>query len=422
MPDSAPRAPAAPLGGRFRAFWSATTASNLSDGVAMIAVPWLASSLSPDNAALVALVATTGRLPWLLLALPAGVVMDRLPRFALMLGAGSVRLVLWALLALVVFVGWASIPLLAFFAFCFGAMEVCYDIAAETAVPELVPRERLERANGNIRSGAVAAQEFVGRPLGGFVLLLGPAVPFLVNVTALSVSVVALFPARGAATAPPKAPVGSGVRGMFSDLVEGVRALWDQPLLRAVAIVSVFVNTSYATLLSTQVLFVRDTLGTGSTGFGLLMAFAAVGSVTGGQTVAWLRGVLPRGTLPVWCLATSGALYLMVSVFPNVPVVAGVYFLSGGLVMGYSVAMTSIRQRVTPDHLLGRVNAAMRTVSWGMSAVGMAAGGVLVASLAPALGQADALRVPYTLVGVVGLVVAVFFGRRLTALVREYDL
>lgn len=63
----------------------------------------------------------------------------------------------------------------------------------------------------------------------------------------------------------------------------------------------------------------------------------------------------------------------------------------------------------------------MRTVGWGMSAVGMAAGGVLVASLAPALGQADALRVPYTLVGMVGLGLVVFFGRRLTGLVREHD-
>lgn len=284
LPDSTPRTSAVPLGGRFWAFWSATTASNLSDGMAMITVPWPASSLSPDNAAPEALVATAGRLPWLLLALPTGVFVDRLPRFALMVGVNSVRLVLWALLALVV-----------------------------------------------------------------------------------------------------------------------------------------FVNTAYATLLSTQVLFVRDTLGSGPTGFGLLMTFAAIGSITGGQTVAWLHGVLPHGTLPVWCLATSGVLYLLVSVFPNVPVVATVYFLSGGLVMGYSVAMTSIRQRITPDHLLGRVNAAMRTVGWGMSAVGMAAGGVLVASLAPVLGQADALRVPYTLVSVVGLVVVVSFGRRLTGLVRVYD-
>lgn len=429
MSDSTTRASAAPLGGRFWAFWSASLASNLSDGVAMIAVPWLASSLAPDSAALVAAVATAGRLPWLLLALPAGVLVDRLPRFTLMVSANTLRLLLWALLALVVFSGWASVPLLAAFAFCFGALEVCYDTAAETTVTALVPRESLERANGHVRSGAIVAQEFAGRPLGGFVLALGLFVPFLFNIVALLVSVVALLRVRATSPEPvdagtaegsvPRAP--SGPRGVWADVAEGVRALWDQPLLRAVAVIAVFVNTAYATLLSTQVLFVRDTLGLGPAGFGLLMAFAAIGGVLGGQVVSWLRCVLPHGTLPTLCLAGSGLLYSLVALLPLTPVVAGVYFLSGGLVLGYAVAMTSIRQRVTPDHLLGRVNAAMRTVSWGMSAVGMAAGGVLVAALTPALGQADALRAPYALVGAVSLAVVACFGRRLVGLVREHD-
>ncbi|GAA1075173.1 hypothetical protein GCM10009642_08360 [Nocardiopsis metallicus] len=393
-------------------------------------MPWLASSLAPDNAALVAAVATAGRLPWLLLALPAGVLVDRLPRFTLMVCANSLRLLLWALLAAVVLAGWASVPLLAVFAFCFGALEVCYDTAAETTVPALVPKGNLERANGHVRSGAIVAEEFVGRPLGGFVLALGLFVPFLFNIAALLVSVVALLRVRATAptqgSAPELAPedppkASRGLRGVREDVVEGVKALWSQPLLRAVAVIAVFVNTAYATMLSTQVLFVRDTLGLGSAGFGLLMAFAAVGGILGGQLVSWLRAILPDGTLPVFCLAGSGLLYLVVAVFPLTPVVAGAYFLSGGLVLGYAVAMTSIRQRITPDHLLGRVNAAMRTVSWGMSAVGMAAGGVLVASLAPALGQTDALRVPYALVSAVSLAVVVFFGRGLAGLVREHD-
>ncbi|MFE9640688.1 MFS transporter [Nocardiopsis alba] len=430
MSDPTIRASRTPLGGRFWAFWSASLASNLSDGVAMIAVPWLASSLVPDNAALVAAVATAGRLPWLLLALPVGVLVDRVPRFTLMISADSLRVLLWASLAPAVFSGQASIPLLAAFAFCFGVLEVCYDTAAETTVTSLVPGGELERANGHLRSGAIVAQEFTGRPLGGFVLTLGLFVPFLFNIAALLVSVAALVRVR--ATAPAgdggsepalgsssKAPL--GLRGVGEDVVEGVRAVWNQPLLRSVAIIAIFVNTAYATLLSTQVLFVRDTLGLGSAGFGLLMAFAAIGGIVGGQMVSWTRSVLPHGTLPTFCLAGSGLLYLLVSLFPITPVVAGLYLLSGGLVLGYAVAMTSIRQRVTPNHLLGRVNAAMRTVGWGMSAVGMALGGVLVSSLTPVLGQADALRVPYVLVSAVSLVVVLFFGRRLIGLVREHD-
>ncbi|MGW8530691.1 MULTISPECIES: MFS transporter [Nocardiopsidaceae] len=438
MSASTNKALTMPLGGRFWALWSASLASNLSDGVAMIAMPWIASSLAPDNAALVALVAAFGRFPWLFLALPAGVLVDRAPRFTLMVASNSLRMLLWGLLAVAVFFGWVSIPLLAVFASAFGALEVCHDTAAETAVTSLVAKERLERANGHLRSGAVVAQEFGGRPLGGLVLALGLFVPFLFNVGALLVSVLALLRVR--ATAPPadtattrQVAVGSvsgpfaatgaprGLRGVGADLAEGARAVWNQPLLRAVAVVAVFVNTAFATMLSTQVLFVRDALGLGPAGFGLLMAFAAVGGIVGGQVVSWLRAALPYGTLPVVCLTGSGLLYLTVALFPSTPVVAGAYFFAGGLVLGYGVAMTSVRQRVTPDRLLGRVNALMRTVTWGMSAVGMALGGVLVSSLSSFLSQADALRAPYALVSAVCLGVVVLFGRKLTRLVREND-
>ncbi|WP_306367223.1 MFS transporter [Nocardiopsis sp. CC223A] len=454
MPSPVPRPTAAEgsLGGRFWAFWAAASAANLSDGVAMIAVPWLASSLTSDPVS-VAAVATAGRLPWLLLALPAGVLIDRLPRIPVMAGAGTVRLALWAALAAVVFSGAASVPLLVVFAFCFGALEVCYDTAAETVVASLVPRERLERANGHLRTGALVVQEFGGRPIGGLLLSLGLFAPFILNAAALVASVLALLRVRGVDTArhpdtvgphapdtaghgdttaaghaedtgpagPGAGPERRGLRGVGADLAEGVRAIRHQPLLRLVAGIALAVNGCYATALSTQVLFIRDVLGLGPVGFGLMMAFAAVGGVIGGQSVARLRSVLPHGTLPVVSLTATSVVYCVIAALPVTPVVAVGYLLVSGLILGYAVAMTSIRQRITPDRLLGRVNAAMRTVSWGVSALGMAAGGVMVSALDPLTGHEGALRAPYALIGVVGLVVVVFFGRRLTRLVREYD-
>ncbi|MDT0327111.1 MFS transporter [Nocardiopsis lambiniae] len=409
------------LGGRFWAFWSAALAANLSDGVAMIAMPWLASSLTPDPV-LVAAVATAGRLPWLLLALPVGVLIDRLPRIPVMVGAGTVRLALWAALAAVVFSGWASVPLLTLFAFCFGVLEVCYDTASETVVASLVPRERLERANGHLRTGALVVQEFGGRPVGGLLISIGLFAPFVLNVAALLISVLALARVRVAdPNGETPARERRGLRGVGTDLTEGVGAILEQPLLRLVAGIALFVNGCYATALSTQVLFVRDVLGLGPAGFGLLMAFAAAGGVIGGQSVSFLRSVLPPGTLPVVCLTATSLVYCVVAALPLTPVVAVGYLVTSGLILGYAVAMVSIRQRITPDRLLGRVNAAMRTVSWGVSALGMAAGGVMVAALTPLTGHEGALRAPYVLIGAVGLVVVVFFGRRLTRLVREYD-
>ncbi|MGW9346380.1 hypothetical protein [Nocardiopsis flavescens] len=238
----------------------------------------------------------------------------------------------------------------------------------------------------------------------------------------MAVSVTALVRMRGVDRARPVREAGrSGPRGVGADLAEGVRAITRQPLLRLVAGIALAVNGCYATALSTQVLFMRDVLGLGPVGFGLVMAFAAIGGVVGGQTVALLRSVLPHGTLPVVCLTATGLVYCVVAALPLTPVVAVGYLLASGLILGYAVAMTSLRRRITPDRLLGRVNAAMRTVSWGISALGMAAGGVMVAALTPLTGHEGALRAPYALIGAVGLLVVVFFGRRLTRLVREHD-
>lgn len=419
-PDRQPPEPAATsLGGRFWAFWSAALAANLSDGVAMIALPWLAASLT-DDPVLVAAVATAGRLPWLILTLPIGVLLDRLARIRVMIATGGARAVLWAGLALAIVADQASVPLVVTFAFCFGALEVCYDTAAETVVPGLVPHQRLERANGHLRTAALVAQEFGGRPIGGLVLTLGMVAPFVLNIAALTISVLALARLRE----PPRSRVrepGEPLRRMGRDLTEGVRTVWRHPLLRLIAGIAIVVNGSYATAVSTQVLFVQDVLGLGSIGFGVLMAVAAVGGVLGAQSVARLRGWLPRGTLPVVSLAMASVAYGVVAAVPAAPVVAVGYLAASGFVVGYSIAVVSVRQRVTPDHLLGRVNAAMRTVSWGISAVGMAAGGVIVSALTPVTGYEAALRAPYLLIAVVGVGVVACCGRRLTGLMREHD-
>ncbi|WP_342455974.1 MFS transporter [Nocardiopsis sp. N85] len=284
------------------------------------------------------------------------------------------------------------------------------------------PRERLERANGDLRTGALVVQEFNGRPVGGLLISIGLFAPFVLNVAALLISVLALARVRVVdpnGEAPTRERRGS--RGVDADLTEGVRAILEQPLLRPVAGIALFVNGCHATAPSTQVLFVRDVLDPGPAGFGLLMAFAAVGGVIGGQSVSFPRSVLAPGTLPVVCLTATSLVHCVVAALPLTPVVAVGHLVTSGLILDYAVAMVSIRQRITPDRLLGRVNAAMHTVSRGVSALGMAAGGVMVAVLTPLTGHEGALRAPYVLLGAVGLVVVVFFGRRLTRLIREYD-
>ncbi|MFI7128048.1 MFS transporter [Nonomuraea sp. NPDC050153] len=411
----------AALGASFWRFWAASLASNLSDGMAMIALPWLAATVT-DEPFLVGLVVACGRLPWLLLAMPAGVLVDRVSKLSLMTLANAVRCVLWVSLCLVILAEQASVPLLAIFAFLATTMEVVYDISTETTTNALVPGNELERANGHLRTAALVAQEIAGRPLGGFLLRVGTFLPFAFNAIAMILSVAALLMLKkhqmeGAADNTARGPEANA----RESLRLGLSTVWRHPLLRLILLMSLLINGSFSLALSTQVLFMQDTLGLGSVGFGVIMAISALGGVVGGQMAAYLKAKLPNGRLPPVCLFAMGASYLLLGLFPSVAVTAVVYCFVSAIIVTYSVSLYAIRQRVTASDVLGRVNSVMRSAAWGVTAVGMFAGGLLVDALTPWIGVADALAVPYVVIGASCLATAAAVTRRFAVLARDFD-
>ncbi|AUS80728.1 MFS transporter [Actinoalloteichus sp. AHMU CJ021] len=412
--------PSRSLGRRFWNFWSASFTSNLTDGIAMIALPWIATHLT-DNPVLITLVASAGRAPWLLLALPAGVLVDRFPRLDLMLVANGTRVVLWAVLAALMATDLVTIPVLTLIAFGLGMMEVLYDTAAESAVPALVSRDNLERANGHLRTAEISAQEFIGRPVGGFVITLGLAVPLLLNAlaTAVSAMLLAVLSRRERRLAAAEGRR-AAERPAWRDIGVGVTTIWRDPLLRRLVLGTVVFNGLYSMVLSTQVLFAQNTLALGSVGFGLLMVATAVGGVTGGQLSGWLAARLPRGSMPMLSLLGAGCCFLLMALFPVVPVAMAAYLVSSAFVLTYSVAVISIRQRITPSEILGRVNAAARTASWGVAAFGMVGGGVVVAFAERFLTVEDAPRIPFVLTALGAFGIVLLVGRSTTRLARDH--
>ncbi|WP_433868500.1 MFS transporter [Saccharopolyspora sp. CA-218241] len=404
---------AAVLGWRFWRFWSASLTSNLSDGVALIALPWIATTVT-DEAFLVGAVAAAGRLPWLVAAIPAGAVIDRLPRFATMAAAATVRALLWAGLGLAAVTGRLSLEALLVVAFALGLAEVFYDTAAVTAIPRLVARGHLEAANGQFRTAEITAQEFLGRPAGGFVLTAGAAPALFLNA-----GICALVPAlllrlcRDEHREPRLADDRDSGWRRFGAGITTIRA---SPLLRRLVGVTMLFNLAYATVLATQVLFARTTLGLGSAQFGLLMLTAAAGGILGGQFGGRVAARLPAGWLPMTGLAGTGICHLVMAAAPVVPVVAVMLFVSHACVLLCTVSVSSLRQRVTPAALLGRVNAAAGTASWGVATVGMVAGGGLVSLAERWLTDSDALRVPHALTAAVLLVLVCTVGRSTTRL------
>jgi MFS family permease len=171
----------------FWRLWSAATISGIGNGVRLTALPLLAADLTRDPQS-VSLVAAAGGLPWLLLALPAGALVDRWDRKRVLWGADFARAALVALLALVVAGGLASVPLLGAAAFLLGSAETLFANAAQATVAVVVPHSQLEHANGRLYAGELGAGVFVGPPLGGVLFAIAAAVPFAIDATTFLVA------------------------------------------------------------------------------------------------------------------------------------------------------------------------------------------------------------------------------------------
>ena len=193
----APRAVRAPLGAAYWRLWTSSALSNLADGIVKIALPLVAIRFT-DSPALIAGLAFAVTIPWLLFALPAGALADRLDRRRAMLAANAVRTTLLTLLVLSVITGTGSIWVLYVVAFCVGTAETLYDTSAQSIMPQVVTRDRLSRANARLFAAELTANEFVGPPLGGFLVTVGVALAFATPAALwlLAVGMLLLVPGR----------------------------------------------------------------------------------------------------------------------------------------------------------------------------------------------------------------------------------
>ncbi|MGW9349748.1 MFS transporter [Nocardiopsis flavescens] len=383
----APRTAPPALGPGYARLLGAGLLGNLGDGIALVALPWYTATLTGDPVA-VAVVAAAGRLPWLG-ALVAGAVGDRVDRRRLMVAAGTGKAAVLLALTALVAAGAATVPVVVAAALLVGVCEVFFDNTAQAVMPMVVPRERLERANGVLWSVEEIANRFVGAPVAGVLLAAG--------------AVGVLLALRGdfaPAPAPGSAP------SLWSGVGEGLRWLWRHRVLRTLAVLLALSNFAAAMNLAVLVLFARDVLGVGAAGYGLLMTAVSAGMVLGAQVVHRLVALVPPGAALAAALAVQGGGYLLVGLAQQVWVFAVCFVAVGFFTMWWNVLTVSLRQRIVPDRLLSRVLAAYRTVGWGTVPVGALAAGALAAGLEPAVGRVWALSAPLLAAGALSLVLA----------------
>ncbi len=369
-----PRAGRPSLGIAYWRLWTSSGLSNLADGVVKVVLPLVAIRFT-DSPTLIAGLTFVLTLPWLLFALPAGALADRLDRRRAMLGANAVRAMLLVVLVLTVMVDDGSIWVLYVVALCIGVAETIYDTSAQSILPLVVSRDQLSRANGRLYAAELTANQFVGPPLGGFLVAAGAAMAFATPAALWAVAVAVLLLVHG-----PFRIERDERTTMRADVAEGLRFLWRQRLLRTLAvIVGVFNFASNATwaILVLYAVGPASAMGLSEPAYGLLLTTVAAGSLLGSLVAEWVEQRLGRARSLVLTILGCTLLVGVPAVTANPFLIGAAFFVGGTANAIWNVITVSLRQRVTPDRLLGRVNSGYRLVAWGAMPLGAAAGGLL---------------------------------------------
>ncbi|WP_007023193.1 MFS transporter [Saccharomonospora iraqiensis] len=364
-----------PLGVAYRWLWTSSGLSNLADGVVKVALPLVAIQYT-RSPTLIAGLAVALVLPWLLFALPAGAFADRFDRRRMMLGANTVRIVLSAAGILAVALDAGSIWLLYGIAFGLGTAETVYDTSAQSIMPRIVERDQLSRANSRLFGVELTTNQFVGPPLAGLLVAAGVAVTFAAPTALWGLALVALLFVRGSFGT---AETG-GRTSLRTDIAEGLRFLWRHRLLRTLAVLTGTVNFATNAAFTVFVLFAvgpSSAMGLSEPAYGVLFATTAVGSLIGSLVAERVERTLGRARTFRLALLTSALLVGIPAVTTN-PVLIGAAFFTGGVgIMLWNVIAVSLRQRITPDRLLGRLNSSYRLLAFGTQPLGALAGGAI---------------------------------------------
>ena len=378
----------------FRLLFGAGALTNLGDGLVLLALPWLATMMTQDPLAIGA-VAAAGSLPWLLFAVPAGVIIDRTDRRKLIARADLLR----AGIVLVI-LGLAVNPqvpgavwLLAGLAFLLGSAEVLRDNAAQTILPSIVDTRDLEKANGQLWSTEQLTGQFIGPPLAGVLIAVGIGLPFGLDAAMLVLAAGLVW----LITLPPQVTVQSG---FVAALKEGVAFMArDRQLLR-LAIMLGIANFLATMTVTVQVLFAQEVLGLSAAAYGVILSVAAVGAITGSLLAPMITAAIGLQPCLYLSIAVWGVGYAVIGATSGAVVMALSLYAVMAAAMLWNVITVSWRQRRIPGDLLGRVNSIYRFFGWGSMPLGALAGGFIVSLLEDDLGRETAIRAPFLLAGV----------------------
>lgn len=354
-----------------RLAWS-NLAAQSAEQIGLAAAPIVAVLTLDAGAGTTGLLQTAQTLPFLLLALPAGLLADRSSRPKLMAGAEALRALSLAAIVALASASSLNVPLLALLGFVGAAATVAYSVAAPSLVPSLVPPAGLPAANARIelaRTVAFASGPALAGALAGAV----GAAPAFGLAAVLSASAAVLLANVG--DSGPRA----ARREPLAELRDGVRFVFAHALLRPIFVTQTLFNLAFFMLQAAFVPFAAQRLGLSAFGIGATLACYGCGMVVGALGAARVMGALRLGAvIAVGPLAgLIAALGIAATIWaPSAAVAGAAFFIMGAGPILWVISTTTLRQRVTPREMLGRASA-INILAYGARPLGAGLGALI---------------------------------------------
>jgi len=365
------------LGTSFRWLLGSSWTSNLGDGIALSAAPLLIASMT-SSPVLVAAGAMMQYLPWLLFGLFAGSVADHHDRRRLVMIANGSRAVVVAALVVFLVTGHATVVIVLATAFVYGTAEVFADTAGSTLLPMLVRPADLGIGNARLQAGYLVANQLAGPPLGAFLFAIGSFWPFLVQILCVSLAVVLI--SRIARTPVPEreaAADAASVPATTHPIREGLRWLRHNPPVRTLVLIILVFNVTWAAPWSILVLYATEHLGMGPVGYGALTTASALGGLVGIAAFGWLEKHVSFSTLMRVCLTLEVLMHLAFALTTAPAIAFAIMFGFGAYAFVWGTISTTVRQRLVPMHLQGRIASVNMVGVFGGLVIGQTLGGII---------------------------------------------
>ncbi|MEA2537878.1 MAG: hypothetical protein QOF11_2112 [Chloroflexota bacterium] len=371
-------------GRSFRALWFGQTVSAMGTQVSLVALPLVAVLVLHAGPLELGVLAALETLPYLVLALPAGVFVDRADRRLTMIVCDLGRAGVLIATALAIATGVVSIGLLCAVALVVGSLSVFFSVAYSTYVPSILAADQLVAGNQRLELSDSAAQ-VAGPSIGGTVLqLAGGAVTAAFDGLSYLVSAVAIAAARPAPA--PEPPARPERIAMFAGIGEGLRRVAGDRVLRDLAGSTGIFNLGSGMLLAVVVLFATTEVGLDAAGFGLVYGVGNAGFIVGALAVGALSERVGIGRAFAWSTYLGAVAMILIAIAGGA---AGALLLLAGRFVGavaaplFNVNALSLRQARVSDEIMGRVNATFLFIDWGPLPIGSLVGGLLAGTFGP---------------------------------------